>query len=289
MTVLFWFTIGLWTRISSILSRRGRDLVRPPRSRGPVRARQADRHAHPLPGDRPLRKGAFGRLVAGPPPGQGQSAGTALSIAANFALRLIQIHMCIVYLFAGASKLQGTAWWNGQAMWMVFGNLEYQSVDMTWTAWHPWADRAAQPFHGVLGAFVLRVDLGARLLRPLVLFGCAFLHLGIGATMGLWTFSLAMLIGCSPRFCRLRLARPSVLFRPGRKTQPAKPAGHVEPRLVTAALVPFTTKRSDQLEKLSAPKSRCFCSPMPQMESNSFAVAGRCWQSSSSVRSQKIV
>ena len=77
--------------------------------------------------------------MAGSPPGQGILARLSPRVAANFTLRLIQIHMCIIYFFAGASKLQGTAWWNGQAMWMVLGNLEYQSIDMTWLAWHPWA------------------------------------------------------------------------------------------------------------------------------------------------------
>ena len=98
------------------------------------------------------------------------------SIAANFALRLIQIHMCIMYFFAGASKMQGTAWWNGQAMWLVFGNLEYQSVDMTWMAWHPWAIE-------LLSHFTLFFELSfcvliwVRLLRPLVLLAALVLHL----------------------------------------------------------------------------------------------------------------
>jgi Vitamin K-dependent gamma-carboxylase len=56
------------------------------------------------------------------------------SVGANFTVRLIQVHMCIVYFFAGISKFQGPAWWNGQAMWLAFGNLEYQSIDMTWLA-----------------------------------------------------------------------------------------------------------------------------------------------------------
>ena len=46
--------------------------------------------------------------------------------------------MCVIYFFAGVSKLQGEAWWNGEAMWRAFANLEYQSIDMTWLAWHPW-------------------------------------------------------------------------------------------------------------------------------------------------------
>src|SRR5947199_374654 len=66
------------------------------------------------------------------------AAAPAPSASANLALRLINVHMCVVYFFAGVSKLQGEAWWTGEAMWRAFANLEYQSVDMTWLAWHPW-------------------------------------------------------------------------------------------------------------------------------------------------------
>ena len=62
----------------------------------------------------------------------------APSANANLAQRLIQVHMCVIYLFAGLSKLQGPSWWSGEAMWRAFANLEYQSLDMTWLAWHPW-------------------------------------------------------------------------------------------------------------------------------------------------------
>src|SRR5262249_40194528 len=38
------------------------------------------------------------------------------SVSANIALRLIQVHFCIIYLIAGLSKLQGASWWNGTAV-----------------------------------------------------------------------------------------------------------------------------------------------------------------------------
>ena len=60
------------------------------------------------------------------------------SAGANLGLRLINVHMCVIYFFAGVSKLQGESWWTGEAMWRAFANLEYQSIDMTWMAWHPW-------------------------------------------------------------------------------------------------------------------------------------------------------
>src|SRR5262249_47942256 len=43
------------------------------------------------------------RGVSTPPP--------APSAAANFAVRLIQVHFCIIYFGSGTSKLLGPSWW----------------------------------------------------------------------------------------------------------------------------------------------------------------------------------
>jgi len=103
--------------------------------------------------------------------------------------------MLVLALFTIGSKLQGPAWWNGQARWLAFGNLEYQSIDMTWLAWHPWLVDFLTHFTAAweLSFCVL---IWIPILRPLVLAGAVVLHLGIGATLGLWTFSLIMLVGC---------------------------------------------------------------------------------------------
>ncbi|MFG0332290.1 MAG: HTTM domain-containing protein [Maioricimonas sp. JB049] len=117
------------------------------------------------------------------------------SASANFALRLIQVHMCVIYFFAGLTKLQGPAWWDGQALWMAFANLEYQTLDMTWIAWYP---RLANLLTHISIAWELSfcVLIWKPLLRPLVLFGAVALHIGIGVCLGMWTFGLIMLIGC---------------------------------------------------------------------------------------------
>ena len=59
------------------------------------------------------------------------------SVGANVSTRLIQLHMCIVYLFAALGKLQGETWWTGEALWGALANYEYQTIDMTWTAEYP--------------------------------------------------------------------------------------------------------------------------------------------------------
>src|SRR5262249_51452476 len=56
------------------------------------------------------------------------------SASANVALRLLQIHFCIIYLASGTSKLQGAAWWNGTAIWQTWTNYEFAPPKLAlWT------------------------------------------------------------------------------------------------------------------------------------------------------------
>ena len=50
------------------------------------------------------------------------------TISANLALRLIQLHLCVIYGMAGLAKLQGPAWWNGTAFGMVLLTREFRSM-----------------------------------------------------------------------------------------------------------------------------------------------------------------
>jgi hypothetical protein len=120
------------------------------------------------------------------------------SVASNVSLRLIQLHMCVIYFFAGVAKLRGYAWSDGTAMWLSLANLEYtsQSFDMTWMARHP---RLIDVMTHVTVLWELSFCLliWRPLLRPVVLAVGVVLHLGIGAFLGMWTFGLIMLVGCA--------------------------------------------------------------------------------------------
>ena len=118
-----------------------------------------------------------------------------LSVSANVAIRLIQLHMCVIYLFAGLGKLQGAAWWNGTALWLAFANAEYQTLDMTWLADHMLVV-ALMTHVTVFWEISFSALVWPRLTRPLVLALALPLHLGIGICLGMMTFGLAMLIGC---------------------------------------------------------------------------------------------
>ena len=196
MVILFLFTVGLWSRVTSVLA-----LV--------VAISYVNRVPAALFGLDQINVMLTLYLAIGPC-GQTLSldrwlstrrlgAGalpSAPSAQANLALRLIQVHMCVIYFFAGVSKLQGPSWWSGEAMWRAFANLEYQSLDMTWLAWHPWLVNLMTHV-SVLWEISFCVLIWKKLWRPLMLIGAVVLHVGIGACLGMWTFGLVMLIGCA--------------------------------------------------------------------------------------------
>lgn len=117
------------------------------------------------------------------------------SIGANIAIRLIQLHMCIIYLFSALGKLQGESWWNGQAVWYSSANLEYQYlIDMTWLA--NWPLLVAFLTHAtVYWELTYSALVWPRITRPWVLLMAVLVHGGIAVAYGMPTFGLVMLIG----------------------------------------------------------------------------------------------
>jgi hypothetical protein len=118
----------------------------------------------------------------------------AASVSANIAVRLIQLHMCVVYLFAACGKLMGVTWWNGTAIWGALANYEYQTIDMTWLASFPLLINVLTHVT-VVWELSYSALVWPRLTRPLVLLLAVPLHLGIALCMGMITFGLVMLIG----------------------------------------------------------------------------------------------
>jgi hypothetical protein len=129
--------------------------------------------------------------------------GDTTSASANFAIRMMQIHFCIIYLGSGLSKLMGSAWWNGTAIWATVANPEFAALHLryyremlTWLSRH----RVLWELSMTGGAaFTLALEIGFpflvwnRRLRWLMVIGAVLLHTGIALFMGLVGFSLMML------------------------------------------------------------------------------------------------
>ncbi len=128
----------------------------------------------------------------------------APSVSANVAIRLLQIHLCIIYFIAGTTKLQGGSWWTGNALWGVLANFEFAPMQMgLYNDVLRYLCRDQLRFELVMTAgcyFTLAFEIGYIFLvwwprtRWLFLGGAILLHGTIGMFMGLKTFSLLMLV-----------------------------------------------------------------------------------------------
>lgn len=125
--------------------------------------------------------------------GRAGEGGTASSVGVNVAIRLMQVHLCIIYLFSGLGKAMGETWWDGSAMWLAVANYEYQSIDLTWLAAWP---AILSLFAHVTVAWELSYPavVWPRLTRPLVVAMSVPIHLGIAFFLGMMTFGLVMII-----------------------------------------------------------------------------------------------
>jgi len=170
----------------------------------------------------------LGRRTAGSP---------RASWRANLCIRLIQVHMAIVYLCAGLGKLQGSQWWDGSAVWSVMATKELAPFNVTGLGRLGDAACLGISSFGVL--LTLGFEIGFifliwnRAARPVMLALAVFLHAGIGLFMGLGAFGAAMLAGC------LAFVEPASLnaflqfFRiPSRRRQPLRTV-ETEPPLET--------------------------------------------------------
>jgi len=116
------------------------------------------------------------------------------TISANIGLRLIQCHLVLIYGMSGLAKFQGRAWWEGTAIWGTLAAGEFRLFDLTWLAAYPLLLNAMT--HAALFIETTYPALiWPRATRPIVLASVTAMHVGIGLTLGLFEFSLAMLAG----------------------------------------------------------------------------------------------
>ena len=109
------------------------------------------------------------------------------------ATRLIQLHLCVIYLFGGVAKLRGEMWWDGTATWFSAVAYEYQSLDLTWIGRYP-----------IFGAILTHVTVfwetfycalvWPRWSRPIILGLAVAVHGGIALFLGMITFGVMMIV-----------------------------------------------------------------------------------------------
>lgn len=115
------------------------------------------------------------------------------TIGTNIAIRLMQVHLCVLYFFAGISKLQGESWWDGTALWGAIANREYQTIDLTWMVRHPRLINLLTHIT-IVWEILYCATIWNRHTRPITLLLAIPVHLGIAFSFGMITFGTIMLV-----------------------------------------------------------------------------------------------
>lgn len=113
----------------------------------------------------------------------------------SYAVRFLQVQLCIIYFFAGFGKLLGTDWIDGNAMWLVsvvyvdgtsgefFSNLLFSfpflAMILSWGI--------------VFLELCYPVIMTLKSTRSVALTAVILMHVGIGMFMGLYSFAIAMI------------------------------------------------------------------------------------------------
>lgn len=111
----------------------------------------------------------------------------------GFHRRILQMHMCLIYFFAGVAKSVGIGWWNGTSLWraLIWPPFNVIPPDLLILGKH---------ILPALGILVCVAETGypffiwPRKSRP-VWFGFIIgMHLMIGVAMGMYLFALIMVV-----------------------------------------------------------------------------------------------
>jgi hypothetical protein len=111
----------------------------------------------------------------------------------GFFRRVLQVHVCIIYFFSGMTKFLGVQWWTGDSIWRALTSPPYNFVspDLL-TNW-----KYLLPLVGILTCVVetgYPVFIWPKRTRLTWLALTCGMHVAIGCTMGLYLFSLIMII-----------------------------------------------------------------------------------------------
>jgi hypothetical protein len=111
----------------------------------------------------------------------------------GFWRRVLQLHLSIIYFFSGLTKFLGPGWWDGSNVWRALIRPPFNMIDpeilVRWKYLFP-----------VAGIFVCVLEFGYPFFiwttrtRKIWLFGICAMHAAIGLMMGMYLFSLVMIV-----------------------------------------------------------------------------------------------
>jgi hypothetical protein len=129
----------------------------------------------------------------------------------TLSIRMLQLHLCIMYLASGLEKSMGSQWWNGEAIWIALQQDQFRQVNVDWMANVPLIPKIL-----CLGTLLVETCYPIGMLwnktRKCWLAAILTMHLFIALFLGLHLFGALMMLlnaaafgkECFPRLFTLR-------------------------------------------------------------------------------------
>jgi uncharacterized membrane protein YphA (DoxX/SURF4 family) len=111
----------------------------------------------------------------------------------GFFRRVLQVHLCVIYFFSGLTKCLGSGWWNGSSIWRALIRPPFNIID-------PEILVRGQLVFPMVGVVICLLETGYPFFiwnnktRSTWLICICGMHLLIGLAMGMYLFSLVMII-----------------------------------------------------------------------------------------------
>ncbi|MEN9610449.1 MAG: hypothetical protein RLZZ628_1263 [Bacteroidota bacterium] len=115
------------------------------------------------------------------------------SLIGNISIRVLQIHLCIIYFMSGLNKTFGASWYNGEAIWRAVMQPPLSHIDFSFLATYPFIPIA-------IGFGTLFIELSYPILiwiKPVnkyFLGMVVLMHIGIAVALQLWFFAGIMIL-----------------------------------------------------------------------------------------------
>jgi hypothetical protein len=131
------------------------------------------------------------------------------SVMANIATRLMQLHLAGLYLVIALNMLSAETWWTGEALWWLIARSESRLVDLTALGSHMiWVNLLSHlvvAYHLSFGLLIW-----VRLFRPILLALGLLVWIPLGLVTGLLAYAAVMLVASVAFIEPVRWRRVSV-------------------------------------------------------------------------------
>ena len=111
----------------------------------------------------------------------------------GFFRRLLQLHLCVIYLFSGLSKALGGGWWDGSNLWRALTRPPFEILSPHWLASFSFLLPVAGVAVWAIELFYPVFIWGERTRLIWLLLICG-MHLVIALSMGMVLFGLIMIV-----------------------------------------------------------------------------------------------